>query len=144
MHIVHRKSQILGQLPLHADAALHHGWGLDVSIEFPDGLRSAAAQEIADRWNGGIEVGSVHDELLLLNTVTAQRIERETLADAVVEESSSSAQNRLSCLAMRSQSPGKANARREIAMVVDSALAFVAKSEAQRHVGADPPIVESK
>ena len=78
--------------------------------------------------------------MLLVNSVQTLRVEDVVLAEAVVENSEAGPQHGLGGLAF-SQSPGDANARGKVSMVVNVILRFEAQPAADGHIGARLPVV---
>src|SRR5437763_11556704 len=118
VQVVDGEHKIFGKLPLYADAHLSHGRSLDTAIQGANRLGNAIDEQLADGGNDGVEIGRVENELLLADTVAAEGIEREVFADAIVEQAGAGAKHCLGRLALGGQTPGEADARGDIAMVV--------------------------
>src|ERR1700730_9134535 len=128
-------SGALCNLPLYADSRLH-GQG-----------RSQAGSNLVTRRRGlAVRTGvRTNDGLQLGKAVQPLRLEDEVVRETVVENSEAGTQYGFRCrlFPSASETPGKTDARSEIAMVVDVILGFKAQAKAERHVGTNPPIILS-
>src|SRR5207253_6842312 len=83
------------------------------------------------------------DELSLISSVQAARLQRQVFADAIVENSKAAANSRLRGMlrAYRAGRPGKTNAWRKVKITADVVLVLVTQAEAQHQVRAIFPVV---
>src|SRR5262249_31331277 len=114
----------------------------DTAIYLAYGLRNAAAEQLAERRNGRVEVGRVQYKLLLVDAVAAQRIERQGFGYAVIKQAGAGSDYRLCRLALGCEAPGDAHPGCYIAMAADSRRRFVPQAQAHREIGPDAPIVQ--
>ena len=115
---------------------------------WPSNSRIAWGTRLLSNWlsrrNDRVEIRRIENELLLVDAVAAQSVEREALADAVVESPAPARITVLGVLPLGAKAPGNADPRGEIAMVADAGLCFVAQAETEGEIGTRPPIVEGE
>src|SRR5437764_4577109 len=153
-----RQRDLLRQLSFDDEAGRVGVWRCDVGRERARDLRQREGVQLL----GGRRVGEAtehdacllrargivcrerrgDDELLLVDAVEAERVERQVFGDAVVEYAEAEAYDGLRRLLRAAVGgPRDVDARREIKMAADVRLRLVAKAVADREVRAHLPVV---
>src|SRR5205085_129286 len=153
-----RQRDLLRQLSFDDEAGRVGVWRCDVGRERARDLRQREGVQLL----GGRRVGEAteydacllrargivcrewrgDDELLLVDAVEAERVERQVFGDAVVEYAEAEAYDGLRRLLRAAVGrPSDVEARRKIKMAADVRLRLVAKAVADREVRAHLPVV---
>ena len=136
----HGDRGIARQLPLHADGGLDQVIGAQVGIQAIDAVLRGAQVGQRGRVGKGVRVG--HRIGKLVDAVEQEGLFDQALIDAVVEHAEAAADHGLLPAVLgASRRPGETDARREIAMIGDVGLPFIAQAVAQGEVGAHAPVV---
>ena len=129
------------QLALQAEGGLEDVRRPEIAVLHADRLRNLLGVQLADRRDGGEEVGVDDDILRLGGSVVPDRLQRVVVVEAAVEHAKPAADHGFLLALLGSRCPGEADAGPEIPPIVDVGLGFVAQSQVEGEVRLHAPIV---
>src|SRR5579884_1807572 len=129
------------KLMFDANCSLQNVWSAQVGVDTIDVRRHASESRKGTRDIVRTERRRIDDVGLLRASVQPLSLQDEILREAVVEDAVAGAQYRFGSRTFSSESPGNADSRREIAVIVDRALSLIAQAITQRQIRPRFPIV---
>src|SRR5258708_33224696 len=134
--------ELVRELPLNPNGALHHTRRPQILVHLPDGLRQLTCQQALKRRNIRKKVGMVDYKLPLGYAVESHRLQDQVFAEAVVEEPGAGADYGLrGSSAPCCRSPCEAEPRSRVGPIVKMVLDLVPQTHAEGETGTHPPII---